>query len=173
MDLAAARGAYGMVVAGDLLMMIASAAEYCPEHASLARAVRVLCEDQAKGRTHEGRKVPASPRAVIAAWVRFKPVAHFCAALGLHTDLGEQSGIDPSDPLKLPNFLAVADAFRMFGEQHHPPAGRFMSRPSESTTLDPETTWRLPSELRLPAIVLRVPRPTAFAESIYKEYRAD
>jgi hypothetical protein len=91
MDVAAAGGAYGMAVAGDLLMMIFSAALYCPENASLARAVRVWCEDKANGRTHGGGRVAASPRAVVAAWARFKPVAHLCAARMLHQDCGEQS----------------------------------------------------------------------------------
>jgi hypothetical protein len=71
---------YGMTVSGDLLLFIINAALYSPKDASLARAVRVWCEDHALGRTHEGGKVAASSRAVIAAWSRFKPVAHLCAA---------------------------------------------------------------------------------------------
>jgi len=163
--------AYGVAVAGDLLMFIATAAAYSPKNASLARAVRAWCEDQTKGRTHDGGKVAASPRAVRAAWARFKSIAHLCAAFRLQSDLGEQ--FELYDRRKLPNFLAAAEAFRIFGEHHHPPIGRFVSRRSKATTLDPEGTWHLPSDLPLPAVFLEVPRPTPFAQKIFSEYRAD
>jgi hypothetical protein len=117
--------AYGWAVAGDLLLLVLNAAVLAPEHATLARAVRVWTEDQAKGRTLEGRKVAASPRSVREAWSRFKPVAHLCAAWRIYND-GAPSAeqLDPTSERTLPNFLAAAEIFRSWGEAHHAPSGR-------------------------------------------------
>jgi hypothetical protein len=40
---------YGMTVSGELLLFIMNAALYSPKEASLARAIRVWCADQALG----------------------------------------------------------------------------------------------------------------------------
>ncbi len=72
----AGKGGYGVAVAGDILLSITNLVAHSPEHASAARAIAIWCEDQALGKTHEAGYVAASPRAVKAAWSRFKPVAH-------------------------------------------------------------------------------------------------
>jgi hypothetical protein len=134
--------AYGLAVTGELLLLIFSAATYSPRNASLERAIRVWSEDQALGKTAEGRKVAASPRSIKAAWSRFKPVAHLCAAFQLLRNEDENSVLLPVDNEQLPRFLASSEALRHFAEQHHPPSGRAGTRPAHSTTLDPESTWR-------------------------------
>jgi hypothetical protein len=166
-----AEGAYGASVAGDLLLLILNAAAHSPKDASLARAMRVWCQDQARGRTHRGAAVAASERSLRVAWIRHKPVAHFCAAWQLHRDFGEDSKIDPLR--NLPNFLAVAEALRIQGELHHPPTGRTGSKAGKFTTLDPRQTWHLPSDLKLPDIYLKIPPLTEFVVKVFREYRAD
>src|SRR5271154_6402262 len=54
--------AYGVSVAGDILLFVLNAVFYSPEHASVARATAVWCQDQACGKTQEGGRVAASPR---------------------------------------------------------------------------------------------------------------
>jgi hypothetical protein len=167
----ASKSGYSVAVAGDLLLGIINALIQSPKDASLARAIRAWCEDQARGKTRDGHSVPASERSLRAAWKRFKPVAHLCAAWQLHQDLGAASKIDPSADLL--NFLAAAEALRIQGEMHHPPAGRTGSKPAKFTTLDPQQTWHLPSDLKIPTIYLRVPPLTPFVSKVFREYRAD
>jgi hypothetical protein len=167
----AAKSGYGVAVTGDLLLGIIDAQFQSPKDASLARAIRAWCRAQARNKTYEDRAVPASERSVRAAWARFKPVAHLCAAWQLHRDFGAASKIDPVTDL--PNFLAAAEALRIQGERHHPPAGRTGSKPSKFTTLDPQHTWRLPPDLKLSTIYLRVPPLTPFVLKVFGEYRAD
>jgi hypothetical protein len=167
----ASESGYGVAVAGDLLLGIINALFRSPKDASLARAIRAWSEDQARGKTSDGRPVPASERSLHAAWKLFKPVAHLCAAWQLHQDLGAASKIDPSADLL--NFLAAAEALRIQGEMHHPPAGRTGSKPAKFTTLDPQQTWHLPPDLKLPTIYLRVPPLTPFVSKVFSEYRAD
>jgi hypothetical protein len=168
----ASNSAYGMTVSGDLLLHIINAALYSPTDASLERAIRVWCEDQARGKTHEGRGVAASPRSVKSAWSRFKPVAHLCAAWRL-SHIQSAAEWDPTDPETLLRFLAVAEGLREFGEWHRPPSGRTGSKPSRTPTLDPETTWKLPPDLTIPPVVLSVPPLTEFARKVLENYRAD
>ncbi len=165
--------AYGLAVTGELLLMVISAAIYSPRNASLKRAIRVWSEDQARGKTAEGRKVAASPRSIKAAWSRFKSVAHLCGAFQLLRNIDENSPFLPIDSEQLLRFLAISEKLRRFAEQHHPPSGRAGTRPSHATTLDPELTWRPPSDLVLPRVPLWVPPPTDFAMKVYSEYRTD
>jgi len=165
--------AYGAAVTGDLLLTVITAALYSPRDASLERAIRAWGEDQVRGKTGTGGRVAASPSAIKAAWSRFKSVAHLCAAFRLSTDLGEASPIVPVDKDRLPNFLATSEALRILGEEHHPPSGRTGSKPAYDSTLDPQLTWQVPSDLVLPTITLSIPPPTEFVRRVFKEYRAD
>jgi hypothetical protein len=166
--------AYGWTVAGDLLLLVLNAAVLAPEHATLARAIRVWTEDQANGRTPEGRKVAASPRSVKEAWSRFKPIAHLCAAWRIYND-GAQSSeqLDPTSERTLPNFLAAAEIFRSWGEAHHAPSGRKGTKFYRESLLSPAETWKVPPDLVLPKLWLRVPPLTDFAQQSFRNYRAD
>ena len=163
---------YGMTVSGDLLLFIMSAARHSPKDASVARAIWVWCEDQARGKTHEGRAVAASPRSLKAAWSRFKPVAHLCGAWRNFTT--EQIvALDLTNLQTLLNFLALAEALRGFGESHHPPSGRAGGKSHVSSTLDPMTTWRTPTDLRLSSLTLDPAPLTEFARKVLRNYRAE
>ncbi len=164
--------AYGIAVAGDILLFVFNAARYSPKSASVARAIAVWCEAHALGKTQEGGYVAASPRSVKAAWSRFKPVAHLCGALSLF-QIDQIAALNPLDPETLLNFLAVAEALRAFGEAHHPPSGRTGSKPSRTSMLDPDTTWKTPSDLVLPQSVFSVPPLPEFAQAALKKYRAE
>ena len=166
--------AYGWAVAGDLLLLVLNAAILAPEHATLARAIRVWTEDQANGRTPEGRKVAASPRSVKEAWSRFKPVAHLCAAWRIYND-GAPSAerLDPTSKHTLPNFLAAAEIFRSRGEAHHAPSGRKGTKLYRESLLSPAETWKVPPDLVLPKLWLRVPPLTDFAQQSFRNYRTD
>jgi hypothetical protein len=163
---------YGISVAGNLLLLVLSAATYSPRDASLARAIRAWCRDQALGRTVGGHYVPASERNVRGVWKRFKPVAHLCAALHVN--------FDPRDVEKttllndLPSFLAIAENYRVFGENHHPPGGRTGNKPlTRTTTLDPLETWHLPTDLKLPTVETPILPLTPFTLQILGEYKVD
>ena len=162
---------YGIAVAGDLLLLIVSASLHSPKDASLERAVRVWAADQARGKTFSGRRVAASRRSILAAWTRFKPVAHLCAALRL-SEHG-LPGCNPAILAELPVFLAIAEILRHLGERHHPPAGRTGTKPAIDSTLDPETTWRTPLDLVLPGVTLGIPPLTEYVTEILKGYTAD
>jgi hypothetical protein len=162
---------HGIWVAGDLLLLILSAATYSPRDASLARAIRVWCRDHALRRTVGGYYIPASERDVRAAWKRFKPVAHLCAALHVNFDPLE---VEKSTLLTdLPSFLAIAEKYRVFGENHHPPGGRTGSKPLARTTLDSLETWHLPPDLKLPTVETPIPTLTPFTLQILREYKVD
>ncbi|MGD0074356.1 MAG: hypothetical protein ABSD31_08415 [Candidatus Binataceae bacterium] len=166
--------AYGLTIAGDLLLLVVTAALRAPEHASLARAIRVLTEDQARGRTHGGRKVAASPRSVRDAWSRFKSVAHLCAAWRLYGDGGP--GLEQLAPISndtLPNFLAAAEIFRSLGEAHHAPSGCKGTKFYRESLLSPAETWKVPPDLILPELSLGVPPLTDFVQQSFRNYRAD
>jgi hypothetical protein len=163
---------YGVHVAGDLLLLILSAAIQSPKDASLARAVRVWGTDQARGRTIDGKAVAASERSILAAWSRFKPVAHLCAAFILDFD---PQAVERTTLLQdLPRFLAIAESYRSLGEKHHPPAGRKGSKPlTRATTLDPLKSWRVPADLKLLEVQAPIPPLTDFTFRILSDYRAD
>ncbi len=166
--------AYGMAVAGDLLLLVINAALVAPEHATLARAIRVWTEDQANGRTPEGCKVAASPRSVKEAWSRFKLVAHLCAAWRISNDqVPGSEQLSPASNDTLPNFLAAAEMFRIFGEAHHAPSGRKGTKLYRDSLLDPDETWKVPSDLVLPELQLKIPPLTEFAQQSFRDYRAD
>jgi hypothetical protein len=167
----AAGSGYGVTVAGDLLLFIINASPHSPKDASLERAVRVWSEDQALGKTVDGHSVAASRRSIISAWSKFKPVAHLCAAWRLSQHEAPTS--NPAVPEELANFLAFSETLRLLGEGHHPPAGRTGSKPHLDSTLDPETTWRTPSDLALPQVTLGIPPLTEYATGILKRYHAD
>lgn len=167
----ASESAHGVAVAGDILLFVINAALYSPEHASVARAIAVWCEDQALGKTKAGGYVAASPRSVKAAWSRFKPVAHLCGAYNLFQN-DQNAALNPADPETLLNFLAVAEALRIRGEAHHPPSGRKGSKPSRTPTLDPATTWKTPSDLALEPVAFFVPPLPEFAQASLRNYRA-
>jgi hypothetical protein len=169
----AAESAYGIAVAGDVLLFVMNAARYLPKHASVARAIAVWCEYHARSKTTEGGYVAASPRSVKAAWSRFKPVAHLCGAFNLFQN-DQIAALNPSDPKTLLNFLAVAEMLRAFGERHHAPSGRTGSKPSRTSMLDPDSTWKTPSDLVLPQLTtLFIPPLPKFAEAALRNYRAD
>jgi hypothetical protein len=168
----AAESAYGIAVAGDVLLFVMNAARYLPKHASVGRAIAVWCEHYARGKTAEGRYVAASPRSVKAAWSRFKPVAHLCGAFNLFQN-DQIPALNPADPETLLNFLAVAEMLREFGVRHHSPFGRTGSKPSRISMLDPDSTWRTPSDLVLPQLTLSIPPVPKFAEAALRNYRAE
>jgi len=81
------------------------------------------------------------------AWKRYKPVAHFCAALFdwfmiayEHNETPEQVSAALESELNenFPMFLAEAEAYLKFGLEHRLP------RAKAQTLLDPAETWVLP-----------------------------
>ena len=145
--LAAESGAGGGT-AGDLLSRVVRYSKVCPKHASLLKAAWVEEHLLAQGTNRHGEKLPYSRATILANWTRFKPVAHLWAASRIATE-GEE-GIPPPEfnldsRQGTPGFLSLAEYFRIIGES-------FKSRGQKTPLLDPLTSWKLPADLRLPAL---------------------
>lgn len=150
---------FGMTVAGDLLILIRALA-LAGKPASLEVAARLWARSRALDKKFGGRPVPASRRAIMYAWSRFKPSAPLCAAGrflmladGKGKTLPEQFALFLNaflDPARLPSTLLLAEYFREFGERHHPLVGRTRTGAALRPVLDPATCWRPPGDLSLP-----------------------
>jgi hypothetical protein len=145
--LAAASGAGG-AMAGDLLSRIVRYRSVCPEHASLMKAVWVEEHLLEHGTDRLGQKLPYSRTTILDNWTFFKPVAHFWAAVRRASE-GEEGIAPPEFSLEsehgTPGLLSLAEYFRVIGES-------VKSRGQKDPTLDPATSWKVPSDLRLPEL---------------------
>jgi hypothetical protein len=168
---------YGITVAGDLLLLVLNLVFVSPREASIARAVSIWSAAHARAKNYQGNIVAASRAAIMAAWSRFKPIAHLCAAFQIAKDQAES----PPDDIPVPTFcntteellqfLGVAEALRYEGERHSPLIGRGNAKGSSVPTLDPASSWRTPPDLVLPNISLGVPPLTDWTKKALAEYR--
>jgi len=99
-------------------------------------------------------------------WARFKPVAHFWADVYLrkHHVICTQPHPQTS-PEVIATFLARAEWFRRYGEQHIPKR----SNPPVPT-LSPEQSWAVPVRVPLPAVDVKVPRLTGRQRQCLETY---
>lgn len=159
---------FGMAVAGDLLMILWEL-KHMEKPDSLRKAVEVW-SGRRRGDLKDGGRggpIPVSRSVILQAWSRYKGVSPLCAAGHLHVHAAK---LDPADyqrqwgafldafanSANLLSTLAVAEAFRDFGEEHFPPWGRSRTGLALKPTLDPATTWRTPPDLKLPEMVLEL-----------------
>ena len=167
--------------AGTLLLYMA-AMEGNGVKATKRKALFCLSKFLFGGRTFEGKGVNYDKNSLEDNWYKFRSVAHLWAAWNLFlTD--EQSrfygdwfrvveGERPLDEAfecfseeKLPEFLALAEWFRHFGEHHRPPQQRY------GTTLRKDETWRVPQTYVLPKLQVSIPMPPLMPE-VLKQYKA-
>jgi hypothetical protein len=110
------------------------------------------------------------------AWTPYKDVAHFWTAHNLMVNTNMQRDVegtllmpgvrwfDAADAFR--EFLAIAESFRQFGENHIPP-------PADQPILNPSTTWRVPAYVQLPAFDPYDPHPLSQeTKEALENYRA-
>jgi hypothetical protein len=110
--------------------------------------------------------IPTGRTSLQHYWSHFKPVAHLWADVYLHT----RHVICPQPHLQTSReqimaFLARAEWFQRFGEQHIPKR----SNPPVPT-LPPEHLWRVPAEVPLPVVDLQLPRLTGHQRACLQTY---
>jgi hypothetical protein len=150
-------------LAGGILVLIKQLQDHDVEE-SVNKAMHML------GHWHKARDlvcpIPTGRTRLRHYWAQFKSVAHLWADVYLRKRhaLGTQSQPQTS-PEKIVAFLARAEWFRRFGEQH--PTKR--SNPP-LPTLPPQDTWRVPEGLTLPPVDLRLPRLTVHQRQCLQTY---
>jgi hypothetical protein len=176
---------YQMTVAADLLHFVLTAPR---DKASKWTAKRIWSRRHALESGRLGR-IAANDGSSGAAWRKRRSVVHLGLAWRLlllwaykplkdapfvfldpmtfrPTDLVTTPKMfDPGNPETLLNFLAVAEEIRIAGERHYPPTGRNRAGTWRDPTLDPETTYRVPADLKLPKVKVLFPPLT---EKVWK-----
>jgi hypothetical protein len=117
-----------------------------------------------------------SERSLLDMWIKFHSVAHLWASArywdGQQTffSVSEKTNISwVKDPAARLQFLAIAEVFRRMGEDTYAHGQRRRGRP----LLDPHETWKVPSDLILPAATIELPEaiPDLLLKKL-KKYRA-
>jgi hypothetical protein len=161
-------------LAGEVLLSVLSSAEYEPRHATVRKALALV-----------GRHIvrnwpagsPASPSSLKAIWKKFKPVAHLWAAARYELEMHRREASELLEYWMLPDrflrFLAVAEKLRVMGENHRPLGGRNNSSVLDRHVLNPDVTWKFPSDLELPEVTVRMPRPTPWMQNVRQDYNVE
>lgn len=141
--------------AGRLLWTILGCARYHQGWAGPASAQELLRQAHVEANREFGTKLNVSPKALGLSWAAMRAAAHLWAAWEspLHR------GWDWSNPTHVKGFLALAEALRQAGEQHHAPLGRLpangpVKSRSKRPLLDPDNSWRVPQSVELPPLSL-------------------
>jgi len=118
-----------------------------------------------------------SETAIREYWSKFKPVAHLCAARILHNEhqvsmfgapVENSTRDDKKVILGIPAFLSDAECLRAFGEQHYSRG----QKKHNNSTLDPQTSWKVPGDLSLPSsrLAVNLPNWDDLVEMVRKDY---
>ncbi len=152
---------FGIATSGQILQRVWQLAASAPERASVNKAIGDLVAFDARLQV-EARKAGERPvrrgynrSRLMAVWSEWRPSAHLATAFvdWLRDRPLARSRISPLNPTTLVHFLARAELYRQFGEQHVAPHARKFHGPLTKPLLDPAETWRLPPDLILPKIV--------------------
>jgi hypothetical protein len=140
-------------LAGGILVLIKQLQDHAVEE-GVNKAIHMLVQSHKTG--DYICPIPTGRTSLQHYWSHFKSVAHLWADVFLrkHHVICPQPHPHPS-PEKIVAFLARAEWFRRFGEQH-------LTRRSNPPmpTLPPEYTWSVPAEVTLPIVDLKLPRLT-------------
>jgi len=169
-------GARDGKIAANILWLVLGLAGSEPRHASVRKAIQVMGVQLERGYRHGNGCESLSLTVIKRVWSRFKPVSHFWAAIQYQSSNkhdGYRPLVDFVSTETLLYFLAVAEQIRMLGEGHRPPGGSANSRPLKVSTLDPEKTLKLPADLVLPTVNLKMPTPPRWVLEELRGYRAD
>jgi hypothetical protein len=139
------RGVERHWTAGILLFYVlcSSAFEETSSKASLENAVKAITTAE-----HSRQSVPGRSRStVLKCWSEFAPSAHLSAATIFFPEVWDAA--IRKRGMWLVKFLAISEALRAGGERHR------TSR-SNTTLLNQDETWKVPSEYPLPAVTLQL-----------------
>ena len=130
--------------AGHVLLLTLAAAQAGEKRKGIKAARSAV---QSALRKRVGWRKGAGMSELKTTWQNFRPVAHFWAAQNLRPRPMRELREDP--PLFLV-WLAVAEDLRRRGEAFRPLTGK-------TPILDPCTMWRMPAELALPEVKVKLP----------------
>jgi hypothetical protein len=175
---------WSVAYTGKLLCLIASIWTHCPEFdASLNKAIHILCETEGTDKQRLlGFRRSGFPgvyeSSLKKAWVKFRPVAHLCAAYvttethyyeeQLSTDFSEYWAMQPAlyDDDTFIRFCLFSKSAEVF-------ATSFSPRGQQQSLIPGEEIFALPDEIFPDDISLPPPRTlTADELAALKSYRA-
>lgn len=170
-------------VAANILRVVLSLSRFAPAHATVRKAIRVVGVHLAREEKKIRRPIPASPATLKSVWTRFKPVSHLWAAVPPDFVEYARGARVFSNPLNsrdvdavidhVLKFLALAEKIRLRGENHFALGGRTNSSAHKTPTLDPDTTWKAPLDLVLPAVEDGIGRLPDWVMEELKRYKVD
>jgi hypothetical protein len=144
-------GCYGGAVAGDFLLRFLELSEHAPQLATSNRVHHVLMQGLAGTSLGNGRRAPCSRQTVWDAWTKFRAAAHLWAV----TRMG-LTDVWPTDPDRLPVFVALVEELRTRAEAHR--------------IVGPGELWRVPDCVLLPPVTLTISPPTDWTLARAQEY---
>jgi hypothetical protein len=150
----ASKSAYGGAVAGDILLYIAEMHLTGHKEPSVRKAVYLAEDYLANAVDGYGKKGATSNISIRKCWEEYKTVAHLWAAFRVCQLTPDKDFSNLYDTLfgdNLGQFLAIAEAYRHFGEVFKPSRIK-----SQESLLPKNKTWRVPEDYKLPSINLGV-----------------
>lgn len=146
----AADDAEKAVIAGDMLDFIAQMQFVGYQEPSVNKAIYLIQSYLSTAVKGCRRKAGSSEKTIRQHWEKYKPVAHLWAAFRVYQLAPKSNFTNIAKTLagvKLNEFLAVAEHFRLFGESFKP------SRIKSHESLLPKgETWQVPEDYELATI---------------------
>lgn len=151
------------LIAGRLLIHVASMADHHPQHASVLKAVELSSHFLA-----QDKELPSSPASIKKYWSHYRDISPFWAAHWIYTEQapGRELADEPEETLL--GFLGIAEWFRKRGESI---IARGQAE-KHGPVLDPKKTWKLPQDLEADDIEVLIGQPTELTMEILRRYRA-
>lgn len=134
-------------VAGEILLNLIKLSAN-GEDASVNKAIHLGAQFFQEAKNSLGGEVEASgDRSIRRAWSAYKPVAHFWAALQIHS----QSTVPPSTPINWDSYLQQLSLGNELGKL----APKLTSKNARRPVLSQNDLWTLPCFVELPGCVFR------------------
>ncbi|MEE8284405.1 MAG: hypothetical protein V3R63_05410 [Alphaproteobacteria bacterium] len=159
----------GWYVAGSVLYLVSTMAKYhrdLPGGPGVGKAITLL------ERFGSGPDMPKDRRGLRAAWRRFKPVAHLCAAfVSLITEI-QREPVDRQDALAPGVFSAWLGVMLGVGREFQDFATSFKAPGQHAPLLVAAEIWTVPKSLTLPKTKVKTAPFSAGTLATFKDHRA-